>query len=359
LEGAAQGGVLVYAIASDGKLGTAAITFLPGNPAYANSGFPTCGLDDATNPNAGNVPTALVIDSAGKYLFVATGQAGVTYTANLGSTPVSTSATLDSIGIVVYAIGSNGTLTQVPGSPFALTTPLGGYAPTPSALAVTPTIYPVAFALCSGNVPPTTENLYVTDSANYLVFNYSVSSAGALSLTMPAPLTPGVATGTVPSGVTVDPCNRFVYVSNGQPNNSVSAYTICSVISLPTCPNADFSLLPVSGSPFTAGTGTGPLGPLLMDAFANFLYVLNTGQGAIEAYKVSTTTGSLAPLTTTPVVTNGFPSAMAIRNDDSWMFVTNTNEANLSEYAITPSTGALTPQPPVQTDNTPWGVAVK
>jgi len=50
---------------------------------------------------------------------------------------------------------------------------------------------------------------------------------------------------------------------------------------------------------------------------------------------------------------------MAIRSDDSWLFVANLNSANLSEYAITPSTGALTPQPQVQTDNFPWGVAVK
>jgi hypothetical protein len=50
---------------------------------------------------------------------------------------------------------------------------------------------------------------------------------------------------------------------------------------------------------------------------------------------------------------------MAIRSDDSWLFVTNLNQANLSQYAITPSSGGLTPQTPVQTDNFPWGVAVK
>lgn len=331
-------GVESFAVASDGKLGAGTTTglkpvsFTPPGASVAES-VPVA-------------PSAMVIDSGGKFLFVADASTG-----DPSNIPVPGA-------ISVLAIGSGG-LTEVPGSPFPLATPVGGTTASASALAISPTVYPVAFAACSGNVPPTTENLYVTDSANYLVLNYSVSSSGALSLTMPAPMTPGVPTGTIPSGVTVDPCNRFVYVSNGQPNNSVSAYTICSVISLPKCPNGDFSLLPVSGSPFTAGNGTGPLGPLLMDAYGNFLYVLNTGQGAIAAYKVSTTTGGLTPLTTTPVVTNGFPSSIAIRNDDSWLFVTNTNQASLSEYAITPSSGALTPQPPVQTDNTPWGVAVK
>jgi hypothetical protein len=331
-------GIESFAVASDGKLGTGTTTGL--NPV---SFTPPGGTVAESVPV---VPAAMVIDSGGKFLFVADASTG-----DPSNIPVPGA-------VSVLAISSGG-LTEVPGSPFPLDAKVGGTTASASALAITPTIYPVAFAACSGNVPPTTENLYVTDSANYLVLNYRVSSAGALSLTMPAQLTPGVATGTIPSGVTVDPCNRFVYVSNGQPNNSVSAYTICSVISLPTCANDDFSLLPVNGSPFTAGNGTGPLGPLLMDAFGNFLYVLNTGQGAIAAYKVSTTTGSLTPLTTTPVVTNGFPSSIAIRSDDSWMFVTNTNQASLSEYAITPSSGALTPQPPVQTDNTPWGVAVK
>jgi 6-phosphogluconolactonase (cycloisomerase 2 family) len=303
-------GIERFTIASDGKLGSGTTTAL----------------------NGGVTPKAMVVDSAGKFLFVA------------DSTPAAVS---------VLAI-SGGTLTEVSGSPFPVTELPGGATqgaiPSPSALAITPTVYPPAFATCSGNVPPTTENLYVTDSTNYIVLNYSVSSTGTLTAVSEN------VTGTVPSGVTVDPCNRFVYVSNSQPNNSVSAFTICNSISLPSCPNADFSLLPVNGSPFAAGNAPGPL---LMDAFANFLYVLDTGQNAISAYKVSTTTGSLTPLNPTPVTTNSYPTSIAVRSDDSWLFVANLNSANLSQYAITPSTGALIPQAPVQTDNFPWGVAVK
>jgi 6-phosphogluconolactonase (cycloisomerase 2 family) len=288
------------------------------------------------------VPVAMVIDSGGKFLFVADAK---TSDASNNGVP----------GAVSVLAVSNGSLTEVPGSPFLLPAQTGGTASSASALAITPTVYPSAYAICSANVPPTTENLYVTDSVNYVLLNYSVSSTGALTL-VPTSSTLGVATGTVPSGVTVDPCNRFVYVSNSQPNNSVSAFTICSVISLPSCPNADFSLLPVQGSPFAAGNAPGPL---MMDAYANYLYVLDTGQNAISAYKVSTTTGSLTPLNPTPITTNAYPTSIAIRSDDSWMFVTNLNSANLSQYAITPSTGGLTPQAPVQTDNFPWGVAVK
>jgi 6-phosphogluconolactonase (cycloisomerase 2 family) len=312
---ASSTGVEVFPVASDGKLGSGTVVAL--NPLQS---VPVS-------------PAAMVIDSGGKFLFVAD--------SSIGSV---------SGAVSVLAIGSGGSLTEVPGSPFPLQPQLPGTTPSASALAVTPTVYPPAYALCSANVPPTTEHLYVTDSVNYEVVNYEVSSTGALSFVSQN------VTGTVPSGVTVDPCNRFVYVSNGPPNNSVSAFTICSVISLPVCPNADFSLLPVNGSPFNAGISPGAL---TMDAYANFLYVVDTGQNGISAYRVGTTTGTLTPLSPTPITTNSFPISIAIRSDDSWMFVTNLNHATVSEYSITPATGALTPQSSIQTDNFPWGVAVK
>src|SRR5271154_4344942 len=314
-------GLQVFPVASDGKLGSGTMTGL--NPV---GGIPV-------------VPVAMVMDSAGKLLFVAD--------AGTGSVP----------GAVSVLAVSNGSLTEVAGSPFPLPMPPGGQPPSPSALAVTPTVFPPAYAICSGNIAPTTENLYVTDNLNYVVDNASVSSGGVLSWSVvQAP------TGSLPSGVTVDPCNRFVYVSNSQTNN-VSAYKICTVISYPTCPAADYSLLPVSGSPFAAGFAPGPL---LMDAYAGFLYVLDTQQNAISAYRVSTTTGSLTPLSPATVATNaggagGYAgsTSIAIRSDDSWMFVTNFNAATISQYALTPATGALTPQPSIATFNYPWGVAVK
>lgn len=310
-------GVATYSIASDGKLATVGSTM---------------------NLPTGAVPTGMVMDSAGKFLFVTSNVPGQVGT------------------VSVFSSSSSGALTEVSGSPFPLPLEAGGQNPVASALAITPTIYPPAYALCSGSAPPTTEYLYVTDSINYMVVNYSVGSSGVLSLVAPTPSTVAVPTGTVPSGVTVDPCNRFVYVTNGQPNNSVSGYTICRNVSLPTCPDADFSLQPIVGSPFAAANSPGPL---VEDAYANYLYVVDTGQNAISAYRISTTTGALTPLSPTPVPTNLGPTSISVRGDDSWLFVSNITSANISEYAITPSTGGLTPQPPIQAFPLPWGVAVK
>jgi DNA-binding beta-propeller fold protein YncE len=356
LTGAIQGAILIYPISSDGKLGAAGNPmYLPGNPTYPG-GFPTCGLDDTTNPNPGAAPAAIAIDSAGKYLFVAEAPEAATYTTNTNTTPVQTVATLNSTGIVVYAIGSDGTLTEVAGSPFALPSQLGGQPPQPSALAVTPTAYPTLDAPCSSHVPPTREDLYVADYQNNLLFNYTVSSTGSLTLVPTNGATQGIPTGTRPNGVAVDPCNRFVYVGNQQ-GNSVSAYTICNVVSLPLCPIADYSLLAVAGSPFNSGNGAGPL---TVDAYGGSLYVLASNADAVYAYKISSTNGALTPMTPAFVATGVFPTSIAIRSDDSFMFVANYTSGTLSEYGVTPGDGALTVEPTVMTVfPTPWGVAVK
>jgi 6-phosphogluconolactonase len=323
---ASETGVETFSVASDGKLAPVGTTKL-----NAMGSTPV-------------TPDAMIIDSAGKFLFVA------------DSSP----ATGVPGSVSVLAVGSSGGLSEVGGSPFALASEPGGTTPSASAVAVTPTVYPPAYSVCSGNTPPGTENLYVTDSTNYYVVNYAVGSSGTLTLVRAAAV-PGaagysLAPATNPTGVTVDPCNRFVYVANGQPSNSVSAFTTCNIVTLPTCPTANFSLLPISGSPFTAGPG--PIA-LLVDPLGNYLYVLDQVENAIRPYQIGTATGSLTALNPTYSGTNQFPTSMAIRSDDTWMFVTNLNSASLSEYAITPSTGALTTQPPVQTDNNPWGVAVR
>jgi 6-phosphogluconolactonase (cycloisomerase 2 family) len=278
-------------------------------------------------------PVALAIDSAGKFLFVANGTDGT---------------------VTTFSVGNNATLTAVG------TTTLPNQAmvqtPTASALAVTPTVYPFQYAYCSTFTPPTTEDLYVTDSANYVILNYAVSSTGALTLVPAANNATGVPTGSVPSGVAVDPCNRFVFVSNSQ-QNSVSAYTICSAVSVGStlCPFADYSLHSVAGSPFNI-TGQVP-GPLTVDAYANFLYIVNTGSSNVTGFRISASTGGLTAIGTYAAGVGA--NSIAVRSDDSWVFVANSTASTLSQYGITPSTGVLAPQPVTTTFNIPTGVAVK
>jgi 6-phosphogluconolactonase len=325
-------GIGVFAIGSDGKLGPATTATLNNN-----DGIPV-------------VPVALAMDSAGKFLFVAN--------SGISGAPGSVS---------VLAIGSDGGLTELPTSPYPLPVEPGGSSPSASALALSRTTYPVQFSFCSGHTAPATENLYVTDSVNYVLLNYSVDpSAGALTLMPYSSSLPGIPTGTdttpgqVPSGVAVDPCNRFVYVANAQTNN-VSAYTICSAINLlstPTCPAADFSLHTVTGSPFNLTNSQAP-GPMAVDAYGKYLYVVNTGSSNISGFGISSITGALTAFIGPPVAAGLGANSIAIRSDDSWIFVANTNSTSVSQYSLVFSTGILSPVGPINTLDYPSGVAVK
>ena len=143
-------------------------------------------------------------------------------------------------------------------------------------------------------------------------------------------------------------------------SNNISAYTICNSLTTQssTCPGLPpWALVPVTGSPFSLpSSGNGP-GPLLVDPFGNYVYVLDTLSSQVSPFTIAPVSGSLTAGTS--VVTGIQPTSMAIRGDDNWLFVANFQSATLSQYSITPASGALSPLPAVTTDNNPWGVAVK
>ena len=122
--------------------------------------------------------------------------------------------------------------------------------------------------------------------------------------------------------------------------------------------------MPVPKSPFSLGGGANSPGPLVVDPFGNYVYVVGTLSNTISTLKISPVSGSLAPATTATVATGVGPVSITIRADDNWLFVANYGSTSqggntVSQYLVTPATGALTVQPPIQTDNYPWGVAVK
>ena len=286
-------------------------------------------------------PVAMSMDAAGKFLFVSEGS-----------------------GVNVYSIGTGAKLTLAKN---AYTAPATALAPNFVALAATPTVFPAIGisgqqnAVCSvpGNNPPSTEFLYAVDSVNYVLWEFQVNtSTGALGNPTGTSVVPLFATDPVPAGIAVDPCDRFVYVTGSQ-NNRINVYTICSAVSLPTCQKADGSLLAVEGSPFSmTGSANGP-GPLVADPFGNYIYVLGTLSNTVSPFKVSPVTGKLTGGNPAVLATGLQPKQIAIRGDDTWLFVTNNGAASMSQFSITPATGVLTTQPVVQTDNQPWGVAVK
>jgi 6-phosphogluconolactonase len=350
-------GIGVFKVNSDGSLAAGSpIVLNNANVEVCESGSGGVG----TLESVPVVPVFLKMDPAGKYLFVAD------------------AATTDSSGnaapgaVSVFAVGS-GSLTEVSGSPFTVPYSCAAPANNLTALAASPTVFPalingVQYAECANNTPPTAEYLYVADSTlNGLIWEFQVDpSSGTLGPLPNQGTVASIATGQVPSGVAVDPCNRFVYVSNQGTSNTISAFSICNggatqsanCPSIQEAPQGDGSLRAITGSPFNnIGSGGFP-GPLTVDAYGNFLYVLN-GTNTISPFRISPLSGAISPLTPSPVATGQGATSIAIRSDNSWLFVTNYISATVSQYSVTTSSGALTPVPSIQTDNYPWGVAVK
>ena len=371
-----------YTINSDGTMapaGTPPLTMLtlcpdplppPAPPYVSCPALPQS--SPVFNPAEGKLsPTAVTIDSAGQYLFVADQQ---TSDYNGNAVPGS---------ISVFSIGSGGTLTEVAGSPFTVPPLLTGPVTIPNlvGLAVTPTKYPVLntqavqnaeCALVQQLPPSTPEYLYVADANNNWVWGFTVQSGGALQpigypnnlVTFPA--------NSVTTGVAVDPCNRFVFVTNNLSNN-VSAYAICNGTSPARPAICDTNQYPegylvqVTGSPFALGGGpSGPNGPtvLAVDPLANYLYVVDKQSNQLSCFRITQVNGGLAPLSTATVATGINPSAIAIRADDNWVFVANNETLNgfgvVSQYELAPGTGILTPfGTGIETDNYPTAVIVK
>ncbi len=327
---------------------------------------------NGTIPNSGTVttdpnPIAIAMDPSGKYLFVAEGTNSLPPTPPVlpipPLPPTPCPGTTAQYGICVYAIGSNGSLTPVPGT-FNFVLPTGFSHPNIAALTTTPISFNISSAVCSGSPNATQEFLYAVDSQNNAVYEFGVDmSTGALQNPPGDSKVLNFPTGSYPFGVVVDPCNRFVYVSDAN-SNQISAYTICNgsaTQSSTQCPippaTPDGSLVAVTGSPFSlTGNANGP-GPLVVDALGNYLFVLNQLSNTISPMAISPVTGSISGRSVYNV--GNQPKAMVIRSDDSWLFVTNYNPPTLSQFAVVPNTGALVPVPATVTDNYPWGVAVK
>ncbi len=306
------------------------------------------------------VPYALVMDPAGKFLFVA-------------DRAIPQGATTIPGSVSVFSI-SNGTATEVAGSPFYPTNPavpLAQQSMDIIAVAPTPTVFPptgvngVQNSACSDvrNTPPSTQYLYAADSLGNQVLEFQVDmSSGVLGYPGGAAAARTFAADQVPAGVAVDPCNRFVYVSNLK-TNKISGYTMCNgaLTQSPLCPaTPDGSLVQIANSPFSlAGSANGP-GPMVVDPFGNYVYALDTLSGGVSTLKISPISGSLTA-NATVAATGVMPTAIAVRADDNWLFVANfgSSPATISQFTITPATGVLSPLPAIATDNFPWGIAVK
>ncbi|MFL6312450.1 MAG: beta-propeller fold lactonase family protein [Terriglobales bacterium] len=166
--------------------------------------------------------------------------------------------------ISAFAIGTNGALTELAGSPFSLG----------------------AGAVAAGvAIDPKGQFLYAADSANNAIDSFNVAG-GPLAAVGSFPA------GTKPLGVTVDNTSSFVYSAN-QGSNDVSAFK-----------TASGALTQVAGSPYlvepTGSVGTPQPIFLTVDVSNTFLYVANFGSSSISAFGIKSSDGTLGLITDSP-----------------------------------------------------------
>jgi len=220
-------------------------------------------------------PGGVAVSADGHYAYVSnTNSVIVTVSPPSTPTPPATPAGCPAQGTISgFAIGSSGTLTSVPGSPFPAGT-------TPTAIAV----------------DLTSRFVYATDSVQNQIIVYTILGGGTLQ-----PLTNGpFATGTFPVGIVIDPRDKYIYITNFN-SSSISGYTISQSTGQPSA---------LASSNF--GThGASPTCILVDPAFGRFLYAALSHDNLVAAARLDPNTGELTGVQNSPYTVSGTATCVA------------------------------------------------
>ena len=231
------------------------------------------------------VPSAMQVDSTGNYLLAA---------------GIGISLTAQAIGI--YQINtSTGLLTALTGSPLALYTGKASTATVvqPTAMLITP------------------NNSYVYVSLQALgVQVLTLGTGGALSTGSAATFLPPLTNSTGDYGLASDPNSKFLFVA--EYNSGLRVLSI----------GANGTLNEISGSPYA--TGTGPTG-VTLDPTGSYVYVANKGSNNISAFTLTAASGKLAVISGSPFSSGGTaPIAMVNDNQKKYLAVINNQATDSS-----------------------------
>ncbi len=252
---------------------------------------------------AGTEPQPVTIDPTGKFAYVA----------GYGSN-----------NVYAYTIDSaTGALTPVAGSPFASGTAPDGVTTDPAG----------KFA-------------YVASSSSDNVYAYKIdASTGALTPVAGSPFT----VGGFALWVGVDPKGKFAYVPyyNASGPGEIAAFTIDA---------RSGALKPVAGSPFAAGTDPSWM---TVDPNDKFVYVTNEGSNNIWAYAINPKSGALTPVPKSPFAAGAYPYSVIIDPTGKFLYEANMVSFNVSAYTID-AAGSLKPVKgsPFSTGFYPQSIAV-
>ncbi|HSY03501.1 MAG TPA: beta-propeller fold lactonase family protein [Acidobacteriaceae bacterium] len=262
-------------------------------------------------------PVALAINGAGTLLFVLDYyQAGFS------------DATPGPGELMVYPINSDGTLG----------TPVGTAGSSFAALQCFPTGVAVTSdgkyayvtntnAVVVTTSPPTTANPPATPAgcpAGGTISGYSVASSGALTPMAGSPFLAG----STPTGIAIDPTNRYLYATDSVQNQLI-AYQIISGV-----------LYPLTNGPFSAGTF--PVN-VTVDPRGKYIYVTNYNVGTITEYSIQQSTGTPSLGASSSFSTKApFPTCILVEPAlGLFVYTSDFTSAYVTGAELNPNTGAL------------------
>jgi len=187
-----------------------------------------------------------------------------------------------------------------------------------------------AVSSCSSlTLDPSQRFLYVTNFNANSISAFSINpSSGAL---IPFPGTP-TPTGNGPGSITTDPLGRFLYTAN-QNSLDVSVYSINSL---------NGTLTEITGSPFPVPFATAAVTAIAINKSGRFAYVSNNdANGPIYTFKIFQDTGALSFLSTTPAGSG--TDWLAVDPKNRFLYAANLNDQTVSAYKIGQATGGLKP----------------
>ena len=275
----------------------------------------------------GSAPSGMVFEPSKRFAYVANGDTNTlsVLAANEDSGALTLVATvptvsgvfelaMDPVGRFLYASSppgqqvraysinqTDGTLSEVPGMPFAL----GG----------------VGRKL---KVNPTGKFLYVANETLGALNAFAIDqTTGALTSLPGAPFaaSPSVL------GVEIDPAGDHVY-SVSRDAGAIAGFSVDA---------STGALTPLAGSPYTA---TPTSCSMTIHPLASFAFVPNFA-GTLSTFSIAAD-GGLTQIQGSPVTAGTDPCSVAVDPSGGFVYVANSGSANVSGYSINATTGALT-----------------
>jgi 6-phosphogluconolactonase (cycloisomerase 2 family) len=145
---------------------------------------------------------------------------------------------------------------------------------------------------------PVNRFVYVTDFASNELIGYTIQSGGVLNFLVNGPFR----TGNEPSGIVVDPRGLYIYISNSL-DSAISGYNIA-------LPTGTPSSIVNSNSSSVYATDTQPVAIAIDPALGRFVYTANHLGNSVSGFRLDPSTGIITQTQATPYPTGANPTAL-------------------------------------------------